>query len=83
MEAPDQTRQAATPTGTAADVVSALLNLGYEQRAAEQAVERAGKGARKGDGAETFEELLRATLQQLSAPGRAGLSASQAERAAR
>ena len=54
-----------SPTGTGADVVSALLNLGYERRAAEKAVEeveRNGKGA-------GFEELLRASLQQLSAPG--------------
>src|SRR6266566_25054 len=43
METPEAARQPATTTGTAADVVSALLNLGYEQRAAEQAVERAGK----------------------------------------
>src|SRR6267142_957350 len=62
METPEGSRQAVATTGTAGDVVSALLNLGYEQRAAEQAVERAKK-----DGAtETFEDLLRATLQQLS-----------------
>jgi Holliday junction resolvasome RuvABC DNA-binding subunit len=68
MESPEEARQPVTTTGTAADVVSALLNLGYERRAAEQAVERAGK-----DGTpETFEALLRATLQQLSAPARKG-----------
>ena len=64
MESPDDARQPVTTTGTAGDVVSALLNLGYEQRTAEQAVERAKKDGAK----ETFEDLLRATLQQLSAP---------------
>jgi holliday junction DNA helicase RuvA len=69
MEAPEAARQPVTTTGAAADVVSALLNLGYEQRAAEQAVERAGK-----DGApESFEALLRSTLQQLSAPAQKGV----------
>jgi len=59
--------------GTAGDVVSALLNLGYEQRMAEQAVERAKK-----DGAtETFEDLLRATLQELSAPAQQGARAAR------
>jgi len=76
METPEAARQPATTTGTAADVVSALLNLGYEQRAAEQAVERAAK-----DGAhglpETFEALLRATLQQLSAPAQKGAHAAR------
>ncbi len=68
MEVPIDARQPATTTGTAGDVVSALLNLGYEQRAAEQAVERAGK-----DGAqETFEALLRDALQQLTAPAQTG-----------
>jgi Holliday junction DNA helicase RuvA len=73
METPEQIRQAVTSTGAAADVVSALLNLGYEQHAAERAVERAGK-----DGApETFEALLRATLQQLSAPAQQGARAAR------
>ena len=79
METPEEARQPITTTGTAADVVSALLNLGYEQRTAERAVERAGK-----DGTpETFEALLRATLQQLSAPAQKGTLAPQAGRAAR
>ena len=79
MGTPGEARQPVTTTGTAADVVSALLNLGYEQRTAEQAVERAGK-----DGTpETFEALLRATLQQLSAPAQKGALAPQAGRAAR
>src|SRR5208283_2956237 len=64
MEVPGAAPQSAAPTGTSADVVSALVNLGYEQRTAEQAVERATQGA----GPESFEALLRASLQQLSAP---------------
>jgi Holliday junction DNA helicase RuvA len=73
METPETARQPAATTGTAADVVSALLNLGYEQRTAEQAVERADK-----DGLpESFEALLRATLQQLSAPAQKGARAGR------
>jgi Holliday junction DNA helicase RuvA len=73
METPEAARQPVTTTGAAADVVSALLNLGYEQRAAEQAVVRAGK-----DGTpESFEALLRATLQQLSAPAQKGARAAR------
>jgi Holliday junction DNA helicase RuvA len=79
MEIPEQVRQHATQTGTAADVVSALLNLGYEQRAAEQAIELAGKAGTQ----ETFEALLRATLQQLSAQARKGAFTPQTEKAAR
>ncbi len=60
-----------TRTGLEADVVSALLNLGYDRHAAEKATEEA-----QHDGAgKTFEALLKATLQQLSAPGRASRSA--------
>jgi Holliday junction DNA helicase RuvA len=60
-----------TRTGLEADVASALLNLGYDRRAAEKATEEAQR-----DGAgKTFEALLKATLQQLSAPGRASRSA--------
>jgi Holliday junction DNA helicase RuvA len=73
METPEAARQPVTTTGAAADVVSALLNLGYEQGVAEQAVVRAGK-----DGApESFEALLRATLQQLSAPAQKGARAAR------
>jgi Holliday junction DNA helicase RuvA len=68
MENPEDARQPVSTTGTAGDVVSALLNLGYEQRTAEQAVERAKKDGTK----EIFEDLLRATLQQLSAPAQQG-----------
>jgi len=61
------------------DVVSALLNLGYVRRAAEKAVVDAsanGRGARAGDGAlQSFEVLLRATLQHLSRPAKAAAKA--------
>jgi len=59
---------ASSPAGIEADVVSALVNLGYEARAAESAVADAKREA----GAANFEKLLRASLQALSAPkGRA------------
>jgi Holliday junction DNA helicase RuvA len=57
-----------SPAGIEADVVSALVNLGYEARAAESAVTE----ARSGTTGANFEKLLRASLQSLSAPkGRA------------
>jgi Holliday junction DNA helicase RuvA len=55
--------------GISGDVVSALLNLGYDSRAAEAAVERAGREGGNGAAA-SFEALLRAALHALSAPGR-------------
>src|SRR6202165_4691181 len=55
---------AASPAGAAADVVSALVNLGYDARAAENAVSEAKHEA----GVTHFEKLLRASLQALSAP---------------
>jgi Holliday junction DNA helicase RuvA len=59
---------ASSPAGVDADVVSALVNLGYEARAAESAV----TDARRENGTGNFEKLLRASLQSLSAPkGRA------------
>jgi holliday junction DNA helicase RuvA len=59
---------ASSPAGVEADVVSALVNLGYEARLAESAV----TDARRENGAGNFEKLLRASLQSLSAPkGRA------------
>ena len=73
MESPEGARPPAAPTGTAGDVVSALLNLGYEQRAAEQAVERAGKNG----AADSFEALLRSALQQLTAPAQASARAAR------
>ena len=55
-------------TGIEADVVSALLNLGYDRRAAEKAVEAVEHNAAGAN----FEALLRAALQQISGPsGRA------------
>jgi Holliday junction DNA helicase RuvA len=50
-----------------ADVISALDNLGYDRRAAEKAVAAAVSG-----GDANFEAVLRATLQQLSAPSPKG-----------
>ena len=63
MEAPEGAPQPIEARGVLADVISALLNLGYEQRAAEQAVTQAKKA-----GPESFEGLLRVALQQLTAP---------------
>ena len=57
-----------SPAGVEADVVSALINLGYDSRLAESAAEEARKEAGTGN----FETLLRIALQALSAPrGRA------------
>ena len=59
---------ASSPAGIEADVVSALVNLGYDSRTAESAVSEAKREA----GSRNFEQLLRASLQVLSAPkGRA------------
>src|ERR1700674_4299643 len=55
---------ASSPAGAEADVVSALVNLGYDARAAESAVVEAKHKA----GISSFEKLLRAALQALSAP---------------
>ena len=61
----------ASAVGIEADVVSALVNLGYDGRAAETAVSEAKRDAGTAD----FEKLLRAALQSLSAPkGRAARS---------
>jgi Holliday junction DNA helicase RuvA len=57
-----------SPAGVEADVVSALVNLGYDARTAESSVAEARREA----GAANFEKLLRSALQALSAPkGRA------------
>lgn len=63
MEAPppEMVAAAGRPQLTS-DVVSALLNLGYDRRTAEKAMEEIAAGG----AAESFEALLRATLQQLS-----------------
>jgi Holliday junction DNA helicase RuvA len=55
---------ASSPAGIEADVISALVNLGYEARAAEGAVTE----AKRETPANNFEKLLRASLQVLSAP---------------
>jgi Holliday junction DNA helicase RuvA len=56
----------ASRTGLDSDVISALLNLGYERRAAEKVVENLQSNGR----AASFEVLLRAALQALSNPNR-------------
>jgi Holliday junction DNA helicase RuvA len=76
METPESARQPVVTMGAAADVISALLNLGYEERVAEQAVERAGKDGTT-ESPESFEALLRAALQQLSAPAQKGALAAR------
>ena len=63
MEAAEP-EKAPTRTGLAGDVVSALLNLGYERRAAEKAAEEAQRNGAPAN----FEGLLRASLQNLSRP---------------
>src|SRR3984893_15044764 len=64
VETPETARQPPATSGTAGGVVAAMLNLGYEQQAAEQALERAGKNGLP----ESFEALLRATLHRLRNP---------------
>jgi len=54
----------ASPAGVEADVSSALINLGYDERAAEAAV----KEARNAAGTASFEKLLRASLNAVSTP---------------
>jgi Holliday junction DNA helicase RuvA len=69
MEAPEPERAGtAGRTQLEADVISALLNLGYERRNAEKAVEDAQSNGSNAN----FEDLLRATLQQLSRPTQKG-----------
>ena len=55
---------AASPAGIEADVKSALVNLGYDERTAEAAVTE----ARRRSGSSGFEQLLRVTLSALSSP---------------
>ena len=62
----------ASKAGVEADVVSALTNLGYDGRVAEHAV----ADGKRSVGITSFEKLLKAALQELSAPkGRAANSA--------
>jgi Holliday junction DNA helicase RuvA len=75
MEAPQPERvPAAGRTQLESDVVSALLNLGYDRRTAEKALEEVsanGRGARAAEGdLQSFEALLRATLGHLSHPAK-------------
>src|SRR5208337_5188044 len=53
---------ATSPAGVEADVKSALINLGYDERTAEAAVAE----ARRSTGPSGFEQLLRVTLSALS-----------------
>jgi Holliday junction DNA helicase RuvA len=73
MEIPEDARKPVATTGAASDVVSALLNLGYDRHAAEQSVERAGSNG----AAETFEALLRGALQELTAPAQTSARAAR------
>lgn len=65
---PDSAEKAApaSPAGIEADVISALVNLGYEMRVAEKAVEENKREA----GAGSFEKLLKAALSDLTGPMR-------------
>ena len=55
---------APSPAGAEADVQSALVNLGYDERTVDKAVSEAKREA----GASNFEKLLRVALAALSAP---------------
>jgi Holliday junction DNA helicase RuvA len=59
-----ETARKVSPAGPAEDVTSALINLGYEQRAAEAAVEEARRGAKTVN----FEALLKDALKKLTSP---------------
>ena len=58
----------ATKSGLEGDTISALLNLGYDRRVAENAVE----DARRNGAPASFEALLRAALQALARPTKTG-----------
>jgi len=62
MAIAEQKPAIASPAGVEADVVSALINLGYDGRTAENAV---GEGKREA-GVSNFEKLLKASLQSLT-----------------
>jgi Holliday junction resolvasome RuvABC DNA-binding subunit len=55
-----------TPAGVEADVKSALINLGYDDRSAATTVAEAKRQA----GATSFEKLLRVSLAALTAPAK-------------
>ena len=56
--------RSASPAGPAEDVTSALINLGYERRDAEAAVEQ----ARRAEKNPNFEALLKSALKKLTVP---------------
>jgi Holliday junction DNA helicase RuvA len=60
----EQKPAVSSPAGVEADVVSALINLGYDGRTAENAVAEGKRAA----GTSNFEKLLKASLQALTAP---------------
>ncbi|HWZ99140.1 MAG TPA: Holliday junction branch migration protein RuvA [Candidatus Dormibacteraeota bacterium] len=60
----EQKPSVASPAGVEADVISALINLGYDGRTAENAV---AEGKRE-VGTSNFEKLLKASLQALTGP---------------
>jgi Holliday junction DNA helicase RuvA len=82
MEPPPERVPAAGRTQLESDVVSALLNLGYDRRTAEKALEEvAGNGRGAGASAmQSFESLLRATLQQLSHPAKKAAPSAESTR---
>ncbi|HXM98481.1 MAG TPA: Holliday junction branch migration protein RuvA [Candidatus Dormibacteraeota bacterium] len=55
-----------SPAGVEADVISALVNLGYESRVAEKTVDE----AKRETGTASFEKLLKVALQDLTGPMR-------------
>jgi len=72
VETPEPERGAAREGSPfEADVISALVNLGYERRAAEKAIEEVPADQKSGKDA-SFETLLRVLLQQLSRPAKQG-----------
>jgi Holliday junction DNA helicase RuvA len=60
----EQKPATSSPAGVEADVVSALINLGYDGRTAENAVTEGKRSV----GTSNFEKLLKASLQALAAP---------------
>jgi Holliday junction DNA helicase RuvA len=64
MAIAEQKPSTASPAGVEADVASALINLGYDGRAAENAVAEAKREV----GTSNFEKLLKASLLALTGP---------------
>jgi len=59
---PSRAATASTPTATEEDVLSALVNLGYQRAAAEKALAGVGND----DGAKSFDQMFRSALGRLS-----------------